>query len=58
ENSLSKPFTLVGLGVGNQSFDLNSIGFSSARYIQIEYRSEEKVEIDAIESSILKELYP
>lgn len=50
ENSLSKPFTLVGLGAGNQSFDLNSIGFSSARYIQIEYRSGDKVEIDAIEA--------
>ncbi len=50
ENSLSKPFTLVGLGAGNQSFDLNSTGFSSARYILIEYRSGEKVEIDAIEA--------
>jgi len=50
ENSLSKPFSLVGLGAGNQSFDLNSIGFSSARYVQIEYRSGDKVEIDAIEA--------
>jgi len=49
-NSLSNPFALVGLGAGNQSFDLNSIGFSSARYIQVEYRSGEKVEIDAIEA--------
>jgi len=50
ENSLSKPFTLVGLGAGNQSFDLSSIGFNSARYIQIEYLFGDKVEIDAIEA--------
>lgn len=49
-NDLSKPFTILGYGEGNQSFDLSSIGFSVARYIRIEYRSGSNVLLDAVEA--------
>lgn len=49
-NDLSKPFTILGFGQGNQSFDLSLIGVNEARYIRVEYRSGDFVSLDAVEA--------
>jgi hypothetical protein len=49
-NDLQTTFQLVGVGSGNQSFDLGSSNIYKVRYIRIEYREGIKVEIDAIEA--------
>ncbi|MCE7743072.1 MAG: hypothetical protein GOP50_11540 [Candidatus Heimdallarchaeota archaeon] len=57
-NSLSTHFTFLSYGTGNQSFDLESIGFTEARYVQIVYNSGANIQLDAIEAinyRILKE---
>ncbi|GAH74015.1 unnamed protein product, partial [marine sediment metagenome] len=49
-NNLSKPFIFLGYGLGNSSYDLSATEYDFARYIQIEYRSGDFVEIDAVEA--------
>lgn len=44
------PHSLLGIGTGNTSFDLSDINRSSARYVWIEWFSEETIELDAIEA--------
>jgi hypothetical protein len=47
-NYSSSLFTILGTGEGNESFDLSTVDFSDARYVQIEYFSGETIELDAI----------
>ena len=49
-NDLESVFTIIGIGQGNSYFDLSSVGFSSARYVRIEYVAGGIVTIDAIEA--------
>ena len=49
-NDLAAPFTMLNISDGTTSFDLDSIGFSSARYVRIQYRSGGFVYLDAIEA--------
>jgi hypothetical protein len=47
-NELNKPFVKLGNGQGNQSFDLSDQEIELIRYVRIEYRSGDPVELDAI----------
>jgi hypothetical protein len=47
-NDLSQPFTAVGTGSGNKSFDLSDASTYTARYIRIEIQNGDYVELDAI----------
>ncbi|MFQ5977026.1 MAG: aryl-sulfate sulfotransferase [Candidatus Heimdallarchaeota archaeon] len=47
-NDLSQPLSLLGMGKGNQSFNLADAGIASVRYVRIEYRAGADVELDAI----------
>jgi hypothetical protein len=47
-DSLDIPFETIAHGIGNMSFDLASIGLTKARYVRLEYRNGDSVEIDAI----------
>lgn len=49
-NDLQTTFQLVGVGSGNQSFNLGASNLLKVRYIRIEYREGTRVEIDAIEA--------
>lgn len=49
-NNFTSPFTILGTGSGNESYDLSAVGFTSARYVWIECISEENVKLDAIEA--------
>ncbi len=50
-NNFTSPFTIIGTGSGNKSYDLSVVGFTSARYVWIEcITEEENVELDAIEA--------
>ncbi|MCK4844861.1 MAG: hypothetical protein KAS95_04250, partial [Candidatus Heimdallarchaeota archaeon] len=42
------PFTYIGIGSGNQSFDISETSFGQARYIRVEYVEGGIVELDAI----------
>jgi hypothetical protein len=46
--SLTVAFTVIGIGQGNQTFDLTGTGLSSARYIRIQYIFGTSVALDAI----------
>jgi len=47
-NNLSQMFRFLGLGTGNKSFDISSIDLSIVRYIRIEYRSGDDIELDGV----------
>ncbi len=47
-NNLSQPFTLLGQGQGNQTYDLDTVDIPVARYIQIQCNSEFLIFLDAI----------
>ncbi len=47
-NDLSSPFTIISYGSNNKSFDLSTINMDEVRYVKIEYRSGDCVEIDAV----------
>ncbi|MHA1221738.1 MAG: aryl-sulfate sulfotransferase [Candidatus Heimdallarchaeaceae archaeon] len=49
-NDLSAPFTLVGSGLDTQSFDLQPISYSIARYVKIEFRTGDSVHLDGVEA--------
>lgn len=50
-NELTRPFTILGTGIGNESFDLDVIGFSIVRYVMVEQiENVSSVELDAIEA--------
>lgn len=44
------PYSRLGFGTGNTSFDLSDINRSSARYVMIEWFYEETTKLDAIEA--------
>jgi hypothetical protein len=46
--TLTSAFQTIGHDIGNQSFDLSSLGVDEIRYIRIEYREGNSVELDAI----------
>ncbi|MHA2143221.1 MAG: aryl-sulfate sulfotransferase [Candidatus Thorarchaeota archaeon] len=48
--SFDTPLAYLGHTNGSASFDLNDIGIDIARYIRVEYRLGETVELDAIEA--------
>ena len=48
ENQVSAPLVLLGVGIGNTSFDLADSNLTQARYIQIVYLKGENVELDAV----------
>jgi len=45
-----QPLKRLGDGSGNKSFDLASVNFINARYVQIQFLSGADIEIDAIEA--------
>ncbi|MFX0198767.1 MAG: aryl-sulfate sulfotransferase [Candidatus Hodarchaeota archaeon] len=47
-NQVFSPLILLGEGVGNTSFDLESAGLDQARFIQIVYLTGENVQLDAV----------
>lgn len=55
-NNLSTFPVDIGSGLGNQSFDLNSIGYESARYVIVEYKNGTFVDLDAIEAYYITEI--
>lgn len=48
-NDLSSPFTTLGQSNTTKEFDIDSVGFTEVRYVQIQYFSDGFVELDAIE---------
>jgi len=48
-NDLSTPFTTLGSGNTTKSFDIDTIGFSQVRFVQIHYSEGVSVKLDAIE---------
>ncbi len=48
-NDLSSPFTTLGQSNTTKEFDIDSVGFTEVRYVQIQYYSDGVVELDAIE---------
>jgi hypothetical protein len=49
-NDKTQPLTLMGEGTGNTSFDLHTVGFDTARYIQVKYSIGAVVKLDSIEA--------
>lgn len=49
-SSIDTHFTTLGHSSGNHSFDLSLSGLDSVRFVRVEYRSGEDVELDAIEA--------
>ena len=49
-NSLATPFTALGEANTTADFDIDSVGFTEVRYVQILYHSGGHVELDAIEA--------
>ncbi len=47
-NNLSQMFKFLGLGTGNKSFDISSSNLYLIRYISVEYRSGDDIELDAV----------
>ncbi len=55
-NNLSTFPIDIGTGLGNQSFDFNSTGYESVRYVIIEYKNGSYVELDALEAYYITEV--
>ncbi|MHA2244566.1 MAG: aryl-sulfate sulfotransferase [Candidatus Hodarchaeales archaeon] len=55
KNDINSIFRYLGWGNDNTSFDLGTIGVSTARYIRVEYYSGDIVELDAIVASYYNE---
>ncbi|MHA1200581.1 MAG: hypothetical protein ACTSQF_14785, partial [Candidatus Heimdallarchaeaceae archaeon] len=49
-NSLATHFTFLSYGTGNQSLDLETIGLTEIRYVQIVYNSGANIQLDALEA--------
>ncbi len=47
-NSLQSPFKTLGHGNGTLEFDLTGSGVSMARYVRVQYRDGDTVELDAV----------
>ncbi|MHA1199845.1 MAG: aryl-sulfate sulfotransferase [Candidatus Heimdallarchaeaceae archaeon] len=49
-NDVESPFTYLGSGTGNSSFNIDSVSFSSVRYIKVQYTLGDYLDLDAIEA--------